>query len=101
IGEVDAKTARDLFRTPALQPAAIPAMGLVLARPLRPLRASRSTARTAHAPRQPLLHVGAKPFVRDQLRHLGSPGATLRVPLRDRCLVLEPPRSRRRVPAKL
>ena len=76
-------------------------MRLVPAVPLRPCAARRSTAGTAHHTRQPLLHVLAEPFVRDQLGHLRSAGTTLGMPLRDRRLVLEPPRPRRCVTAKL
>ena len=77
-------------------------MRLVLAVPLRPRRAH--TARPpglANRTRQPLLHVLAEPFVRDQLRDLRSAGPALGVPLRDRRLVLEPPRPRRRVTTQL
>src|SRR5690606_14254968 len=60
-----------------------------------------ATLGCAHGAGQPVLDVVTKPVVLDELRHLGPPGATLGVPLRDRRLVLELPGPSRRVPAQL
>src|SRR5690606_3673298 len=88
-------------RAPRCRPRPILAMRLAPALAHHDRRADLATLGCAHGAGQPVLDVVTKPVVLDELRHLGPPGATLGVPLRDRRLVLELPGPSRRVPAQL
>jgi hypothetical protein len=101
IGEIDAQAARDLLRAPALHPSPVTAMRLVLAVPLRARRSRHPTIDRRHHTGKTLLDIVAKALVRDQLRRLRTPSSSLRMPLRDRRLVVELIRTRRRVPPQL
>lgn len=76
-------------------------MGLVAALPGRTRRADEIALDVADLAREPLLDFAAQPIIARKLGHLRTPGPTLRMPLRDRRLVLEPGRPRRSVTAQL
>ena len=92
IGEIDRQPPRDLLGAPSFDPAAVPTMRLVPPLPPRTLRPNSSAVRRLDQTRKPVLDVIPQPLVGGQSGLLRPSGSPLRVPLRGRRLVLEPPR---------
>lgn len=92
---------RDLLRTPAGHPLTVLPVRFVFPVPGRSFWPETLSAGGTDRPAELITDVVAETLVRDQLRGLGAACSTLRMPLRRRRPVVQPIRSRRRVPAQL
>ena len=92
---------RDLLRTPAGHPLAVLPVRFVFPVPGRPFWPKALSAGGADVPAEPVTDVVTEALVGDQFCGLWAPRSTLSMPLRRRRLVVQPIRSRRRVPAQL
>src|SRR4051794_34741787 len=91
VGEVDRQTVGDLLRAPRRGPPPVLTTWLVPALPRSRQRPEhRRAARSADLAAEPVLHVAAQPVVDHELGGLRAAGSPLRLPLRDRCPVLQP-----------
>src|SRR5262249_9527720 len=99
LGEVELQPVRDLLRAPRRRPSSIRSTTVTSTDEPSCRTGNPLTVDPSDRASEPVLDVLTKPILRRQLRRLWAAGLQLRLPLRDRRPIVEPPATRGRIAA--